>query len=742
MTSPPLNPTKSTWTIDGQSEKTTWYASLPRRTTQLVRPENMPEFNPLGTVNAYFSGAATLTAETEMEYIPFMAPFGGSGALSAAITTVSGASAPFSSDASLTGKVVPGNKVTLSSTGTLAATLDQVVTTAAAPFAGAGTAGVLHSAGFSGMVGGLNGQGTLSATVSTVAPVAPKFTGSGALTAVRGPRHEIPVFFVGGGSLSVDLVQGKQAEADFTGSGALTAQMISGGVVTAPFNSEGLLAPTAMSIRASAAPAFGGNGSLSAVARVRHTAALFGSGELISIGGATASAPFSGTGVLSADYVAGAAVTANFFGTGDLSAVQFPYASVQAAFSGSGALSADSLVRFSRTAALDGSGTLSALVYDSESGTFPAFAGEGALTADASAVAPVAVSLSGSGALSANTLEVERESAGFSGLGALSAAQQPRTSYSPALSGSGSLSATQQPRPAFAVELSGSGTLASTTQVGLGADLAGSGTLSALVSVVTLSARGMDKSGTQSLNSSSTYTKITGWAPQANSTTDDIVNNDLIVNGAGQIRVLYKIIGNAGYSPAMTAQLRVNGTTASTGSAGTTSSSGSHVYTAAAGDALSLWGNPGQWASSFPFTVAEGNANTVVEYSPLVAGTFYDVGMTKSGTYTISASSTWEKLTGWVDSSLYPGSTIVNNELVMPGPATVNPSVLITSSNTVQVRLVKTGGTVLATSSLTTNPSVSASAVSVVEGDVIWVEVYKNTTLSRTVSAGNVYVTD
>lgn len=88
----------------------------------------------------------------------------------------------------------------------------------------------------------------------------------------------------------------------------------------------------------------------------------------------------------------------------------------------------------------------------------------------------------------------------------------------------------------------------------------------------------------------------------------------------------------------------------------------------------------------------------------------------------------------------YAGSDIVNDELVISGPATVNVSASATTNNTVQIRLVKTGGTVLATSTSAMNPSVSANGVTLAENETVWLEVYKSTTLSRTVSGGSVTV--
>lgn len=397
---------------------------------------------------------------------------------------------------------------------------------------------------------------------------------------------------------------------------------------------------------------------------------------------------FAASGTLSVATSAIAPTNANFSGLGTASAeVAVTSALLVAGFTGDGALSAVVAVKFVRDAGFTGEGTATATIVE-------------AIAVDAA--------LHGVGTLAASAVEVEQGIAGFTGSGILTSTIVPIAAESATFLGAGTLSAS-----AVAAFLRD-------------AAFAGSGVLSAAVSIVTISALGMDKSGTQALNQNSTYVQITGWTPQSGTAAGDIVNNALVVNGSGAIKITAKATGSASFSQSITLQLRVNGNTVATSPTGTTTASVSYNYTATQGDVITLWGNAGSWAASYNWTVAAGNANTFVRY---IIPDPNAVGMTKNAsTQTINTS--WTQVNGWVaDAS---PSVVSNNALVVYAtktgavitaniPWSSNPY----SSSGIQC-LIKVNGTTVATGATTSGNSSVATATATVDvtaGDLVTVEV-------------------
>lgn len=117
---------------------------------------------------------------------------------------------------------------------------------------------------------------------------------------------------------------------------------------------------------------------------------------------------------------------------------------------------------------------------------------------------------------------------------------------------------------------------------------------------------------------------------------------------------------------------------------------------------------------------------TLVSFSPS--------GMNKSGTFTPTTAFT--KVTGWTaDTTNYPGSTVSSDALPVQGGGTVTVSMSArilnasaSQTRTAQIRLVKNGTTVLATSATLNVPAsdgtytLSAPGVTVANGDLITAE--------------------
>ena len=111
----------------------------------------------------------------------------------------------------------------------------------------------------------------------------------------------------------------------------------------------------------------------------------------------------------------------------------------------------------------------------------------------------------------------------------------------------------------------------------------GAETVTQAAPLVSLTALGMDKSGSQTLGGLNTDNKVTGWTPQAGTSAGDIVNDTLIVNGSGNITVSASV-GYSGFSSSVTARIYRNGVQVASGSATSVSWTGDVVQ----GDALEL----------------------------------------------------------------------------------------------------------------------------------------------------------
>ncbi|MDM7488694.1 hypothetical protein QT969_10365 [Rhodococcus sp. CSLK01-03] len=217
-----------------------------------------------------------------------------------------------------------------------------------------------------------------------------------------------------------------------------------------------------------------------------------------------AQALHTGGGTLSSVVFAIAKAAANFTGSGSASAtVSLTNASVQALFSGDGTADAVTVYQYGRTADFTGSGDFTATAVETYQ-VLADFASVGNLNPEGLVeIEFTPLNLSGSGDATATVVEIE--------------------TLSPQFWGDGDLTATSLHAATAGV-----------------ADFTGSGTADAIVAAVTFSPLRMTKNTSQSIPNSTTA-KITGWNPDSTSphttTTANIVNNELVVNGDGTISV-------------------------------------------------------------------------------------------------------------------------------------------------------------------------------------------------------------
>lgn len=110
-------------------------------------------------------------------------------------------------------------------------------------------------------------------------------------------------------------------------------------------------------------------------------------------------------------------------------------------------------------------------------------------------------------------------------------------------------------------------------------------------------------------------------------------------------------------------------------------------------------------------------------YAPNVQGiNFTPSGMTKSGTFATSSSSTPVQVTGWGSDPTYPGSTVTSNALVASGTktATVEAAVVFTRqyfNQTYKVE-VRRGATVVASQTVVAPANTGTYAVSITPTDI------------------------
>jgi hypothetical protein len=120
---------------------------------------------------------------------------------------------------------------------------------------------------------------------------------------------------------------------------------------------------------------------------------------------------------------------------------------------------------------------------------------------------------------------------------------------------------------------------------------------------------------------------------------------------------------------------------------------------------------------------------------------FLPSGMTKSGAY--SATTAYTKVTGWAADPAYPGTVIVNNELIVVGEstnATLSASVQLDNTSGFNtrlyyIRLMRSGSAtpvqafegVSITSSATPTVALSGTGLTLVNGERVWLEVRGNT---------------
>ena len=112
-------------------------------------------------------------------------------------------------------------------------------------------------------------------------------------------------------------------------------------------------------------------------------------------------------------------------------------------------------------------------------------------------------------------------------------------------------------------------------------------------------------------------------------------------------------------------------------------------------------------------------------------------GITKSGSYDIPTANVWAKVPGWVVHANYLDTDLANDTIVIQGTGLHDLSASVTSNYNAQIRIVKNGSQVLATSSLTFNPSIAAQEFLLNEGDTIELQALKdNVYVATIISAG------
>src|SRR5512139_903105 len=305
-----------------------------------------------------------------------VAPFGGSGTLSATAESTGGVErdADFSGVGALTAAVVEREKATaaLSGVGALTAVVVEREKATAT----------------------LAGSGSLTAAVSASMSAAAEFAGTGALSATA-RAHQIATL-AGVGVLTAAVVEREAAAAALAGSGSLTATVVEREVTAATLAGSGSLTAAT-------------NASMSCSATLSGTGALSATAQMYQIAAAVS---LSGTGALSATAMSSSGATPQFAGAGVLSATAQMYriaSSVELA--GTGTLTTTAKPRFSRPTSAAGQGTLSATAQIYQLRTTVVLSGAGTLSVAAIPKLSRDAPLTGSGALSATAQLYQIQSA-------------------------------------------------------------------------------------------------------------------------------------------------------------------------------------------------------------------------------------------------------------------------------------------------------------------------------------------
>jgi hypothetical protein len=144
----------------------------------------------------------------------------------------------------------------------------------------------------------------------------------------------------------------------------------------------------------------------------------------------------------------------------------------------------------------------------------------------------------------------------------------------------------------------------------------------------------------------------------------------------------------------------------------------------------------------------------MVPNASLTVVTFKPSGMNKSGSQTITATSSYTQVTGWVaDTTNYPGSTVSSNALVIQSTGTAKISASITNTNsnssTTTTCRILVNGTIVATGSASpastgsfpwTNTCTATWTGAVTAGQTVTIEFDMALFASATITAGSVTV--
>lgn len=358
--------------------------------------------------------------------------------------------------------------VSLSGAGTLSAAASGFTGSTTAALAGAGSLTATPAAAATGPAA-LDGNGTLSATLTASGTISAALSGAGSLTPSVQPLATRTAGMTGLGAVTTAAVPGLTVAAPVSGSGALTSTVTpiaprSAGLVgtgalavsttvtaqfPCPLTGAGALSATTSAPTEISAVALGGSGSFSAMvtgSTTSITAPLFGTGTLA-----------TGTGSQVPP------ITIPIAGVGTLTAQLDRAATLPVGLTGSGALSTTVTAATTSSASLSGTGTLGAALASARTLSV-ALAGSGSLTtATGSQAPPSTVDLLGAGILSATVVPMATRSAPLAGSGALVAAVASAAARSVALTGAGALTAALGTgASSLVVSLSGSGRLAVT----------------------------------------------------------------------------------------------------------------------------------------------------------------------------------------------------------------------------------------------------------------------------------------
>jgi len=196
-----------------------------------------------------------------------------------------------------------------------------------------------------------------------------------------------------------------------------------------------------------------------------------------------------------------------------------------------------------------------------------------------------------------------------------------------------------------------------------------------------------------------------------------------------------------------TFRLLKNGTSVTSTSSGSSSVSIQGLFVARVpvveGDVLTMDVNNGTLNSTS--RVVQGGVATFLRARSIPEDAPKDLGMTRPSSPTQAMDrAVWTKVTGWVADSGRPGSSVLNDGLVVSGNGgmTVTVSVSFTQTLTSNNLRVKRNNTVVAEfSGSGTSVGGTSMPFQVVSGDVLTVEFYSNETFGSTVSSGSLFTT-